>query len=127
MTAKAPQPVPKGPDGHPARKPDPPPAPPPKKGAAPILEAQEIAAELRRRGAQADADRLERCVAFSPRVGIPAHVIEAVRLLGIVQAEASKDPNLINVAARASMLSYQIQQFHVKGVTHGNPSTPPKG
>ena len=57
----------------------------------PLQEAQEIAAELRRRGAAEDANRLERTVAFAPRVGIPAHVIEAIRLLGIVQAEASKD------------------------------------
>jgi hypothetical protein len=121
MTAKAPQPPPKG------KRPPPPPPPPPKRPSTQFCAAQEIANELRRRGSAEDAARLERTLAFGPRVGIPANVIEAIRLLGIVQAEASKDQHLINVAARTSMLSYQIQQFHSKGATNGNPSTPAKG
>lgn len=73
----------------------------------------EIARELRARGAVDDAEKLEQ-IASMQTTGMSAQVVEAVRLLNTVQAEASKDPNLMNIAARASLLSHQIQKHYSK-------------
>ena len=67
---------------------------------------KEIASELEARGAVADAKQLRE---IASREVMPASVVEAVRLLNVVQAEASKDPKLVSLAARASLLSNQIQ------------------
>jgi len=68
----------------------------------------EIAAELEARGAVAEAQRLQEITSEA----MPASVVEVIRLLNAVQIEASKDANLVNMAARASLLSHQIQSHY---------------
>jgi hypothetical protein len=45
----------------------------------------------------------------SSLVGLPVNVVEACRILDIVEIEASKDPNLMTQAARISSLRLEIQ------------------
>ncbi len=73
-------------------------------------ELEVIARELEARGATAEAHQLEVITAAS----IPPNVVEAVRLLDNLQEQASKDPELVQVAARASLLSHQIQGYYKK-------------
>ena len=81
---------------------------------------QDIAQELRERGAVDDAAQLEQ-IASMRTTGMSSQVVEAMRLLNSVQTKASKDPNLMNIAARASLLSHQIQQhYSQQEVTDGN-------
>jgi len=68
----------------------------------------EIAKQLEARGAHEEALQLKRIA----RSYVPANIIEAIRLLEIVQAKASQDQGLVNIAARASLLSNQIQAFY---------------
>ena len=72
----------------------------------------EIAEELEARGAVADARRLREIASHEV---MSASVVETVRLLNSVQAEASKDPRLVSLAARASLLSNQIQNYYSRG------------
>ena len=72
----------------------------------------QIAEELEARGAVSEARELQQ---ITKRTVIAAPVVEAVRLLDVVQAEASKDPSLMNMAARASLLSHQIQNYYSRG------------
>jgi len=74
---------------------------------------KEIAEQLEARGAVTEAQQLQK-ITDQLQVMVPAKVVEAVRILKIVQAEASKDPALVNVAARASLLSHRIQAFYAK-------------
>jgi hypothetical protein len=74
---------------------------------------KEIAEQLEARGAVTEARQLQK-ITDRPQVMVPAKVVEAVRLLKVVQTEASKDPSLVNVAARASLLSHQIQAFYAR-------------
>ena len=46
---------------------------------------------------------------------VPPKVVEAIRLLHVVQAEAVKDPGLVQIAARASLLGHQIELFYIRG------------
>jgi len=75
---------------------------------------QEIAQQLEARGAVAEARQLQQ-IADTPAGTLPAKVVEAVRLLHAVQAEASRDPKMVHMAARASLLSHQIQAFYFPG------------
>jgi hypothetical protein len=82
-----------------------------------MSELTKIAQELEARGAVTEAKQLRD---ITTRVIIPARVVEAVRLLERIQEEAFKDPKLVNMAARASLLSNQIQGYYrSKGVQHG--------
>jgi len=73
-----------------------------------IKAFHEIARQLEERGAHEEAQQLHRIA----KSYVPANIIEAIRLLEIVQAKASQDPGLVNIAARASLLSNQIQAFY---------------
>lgn len=76
-------------------------------------EFETIAAELASRGRVVEATQLKRIV--SPKkVVIDASVVEAVRLLESVQAAALQDQSLMNLAARAALLSHQIQGHYSK-------------
>ena len=77
---------------------------------------KDIAKELEARGAVDEARQLERIVA-TQRAGMSAVVIEAVRLLDTAQTQASKDPKLLNMAARTSFLSNRVQEFYNKGAS----------
>jgi hypothetical protein len=82
-----------------------------------MSELTKIAQELEARGAVNEAEQLRD---ITTGVIIPARVVEAIRLLDKIQIEASKDPKLVNMAARASLLNNQIQGYYRKrGVQHG--------
>jgi hypothetical protein len=71
---------------------------------------QEITRELKSRGAVVEAAELKHIASARP-TRMAAPVVEAARLLAIVQAKASKD-GLMNIAARASLLSHEVQKFY---------------
>lgn len=71
---------------------------------------QAIARELKTRGAVDEALELEQIASVQTKMQAP--VVEAVRLLNIVQEKASKEPALMSIAARASLLNHQIQKFY---------------
>lgn len=71
-------------------------------------ELTDVVAELKARGAVDEARQLEQ---ISARAVIPPRVVEALRLLSVVRAKAETDPKLVRMAARASLLSHEIQRY----------------
>ena len=76
-----------------------------------MKDLDKIALELEARGAVDEATSLRKITRDQV---LPANVVTAVRLLEILQERAAKDPSLVNVAARASLLSNQIQGYFRK-------------
>lgn len=70
-----------------------------------------IASELEALGHIAEARELTKITA---RKVVPAQVVESIRLLEVVQASACRDQKLVNLAARTSLLSHQIQSYFSK-------------
>lgn len=70
-----------------------------------------IASELEALGHVTEARELTKITAQKV---VPASVIESIRLLETAQAAACQDPKLVKMAARASLLSHQIQGYYGK-------------
>jgi hypothetical protein len=75
------------------------------------IDFDKIASELEALGHVTEARELTKITA---RKVVPASVIESIRLLETTQAAACQDPKLVKMAARASLLSHQIQGYYGK-------------
>ena len=71
----------------------------------------QIASELEALGHVNEARELTKITAQKT---VPASVVESIRLLENAQAAACEDPKLVKLAARASLLSHQIQGYYSK-------------